>query len=763
MKLGESLEEKVEELNRDDVKFHHLLKKGRNFHPNLKVEDHLQKIEENHFHKNEEEYEDLHLEVVDIPKDEKDKLISNAKVVRIIRFASPADIVCLVSSCETAKEIWYRHRELYSSDADLEHSIQTLLLLEFGAFVQKPEEKLDQTFNRYNHLLSGMVKHKIKRELIEQRVTFMNGLRSEWKVMVSTVKAHKQFKNYSLAKLVGILRSHEDEVTSEGKFVSSIGSLAVVAKGKKVDDDGSESDLSDCELSKADYAMMVSDPMRFAKKNFGCNKNQNWQGSYSSEKVKDESANNSQKEKTKKEKKFVGESGYYCNYFHGKNHLANECMLRRMNEKKEEEDDEAYLLIKLEEIKKKKSVDDVKPALTVQEQDDEFGRVEVWATDSEDGEVHKPTHGRSFVEKGDVSQSNARYCMVTNEVSELRGYATEGVRVFDNFFAPKLVPVQINECEKVINKLHLGCEIGKKIHNMILPFLELKKDEIDADCYKCESIVSSDKVSEAYRIGLEKMESYIQSKYHKNMLKQILDENDKKKIKYYIVQMFDSLNTNLSSESKLDVENTFEFDDNSDMCEISVEDEVDCSEFVKSEPEPTKVLISENSVEFARFSEVKSKVLKEKATVFRELIRDKQFDFEWYINSGCWRHMTGRKEELREFKALKDGGRVKFGNNSLGEIKGLWNDHKWGLYHSQSRIRGRCFIFNSKEQRNKFDAKTDEGIFLGYSLTLKAYQILNKISKGIEETYYVAFDGTYLKKYQKVDSRSEEIFPSKIQ
>ena len=27
-----------------------------------------------------------------------------------------------------------------------------------------------------------------------------------------------------------------------------------------------------------------------------------------------------------------------------------------------------------------------------------------------------------------------------------------------------------------------------------------------------------------------------------------------------------------------------------------------------------------------------------------------------------------------------------------------------------------CFIHNDREQRSKFDAKSDEGIFLGYSL-----------------------------------------------
>lgn len=108
------------------------------------------------------------------------------------------------------------------------------MLLESGVFVQKPKETLDLTFNGYNHLLSRMMKHKIGRELIEQNATFMNGLKPEWKDVVATVKAHEQFKKYSLEKPVGILRSHEDEVTKEGKLVSSMGSLALVAKSKQV-------------------------------------------------------------------------------------------------------------------------------------------------------------------------------------------------------------------------------------------------------------------------------------------------------------------------------------------------------------------------------------------------------------------------------------------------------------------------------------------------------------------------------------------------
>ena len=87
--------------------------------------------------------------------------------MRIIRFPLQPDTFRLMSSCDTAKAIWDRLRELYSTDADLEHSTQTLLLSEFGEFIEKPEETLIATFNRYNHLLSKMTKHGIGRELIE--------------------------------------------------------------------------------------------------------------------------------------------------------------------------------------------------------------------------------------------------------------------------------------------------------------------------------------------------------------------------------------------------------------------------------------------------------------------------------------------------------------------------------------------------------------------------------------------------------------------
>nr|GEX04406.1 retrovirus-related Pol polyprotein from transposon TNT 1-94 [Tanacetum cinerariifolium] len=54
----------------------------------------------------------------------------------------------------------------------------------------------------------------------------------------------------------------------------------------------------------------------------------------------------------------------------------------------------------------------------------------------------------------------------------------------------------------------------------------------------------------------------------------------------------------------------------------------------------------------------------------------------------------------------------------------------------------RClvFIYNHKDHLGKFDAKADDGYFLGYSFVSKAFRVYNTRRQQIEETYHVTFD-----------------------
>nr|GEU45828.1 hypothetical protein [Tanacetum cinerariifolium] len=79
--------------------------------------------------------------------------------------------------------------------------------------------------------------------------------------------------------------------------------------------------------------------------------------------------------------------------------------------------------------------------------------------------------------------------------------------------------------------------------------------------------------------------------------------------------------------------------------------------------------------------------------------------------SGCARHMTGKIAYLLDFKEF-DGGYVTFGGGA----------------HS-GRISG----------KGKFDGKSDEGFFVGYSLSSKAFKVYNTRTKKVEENLHIGF------------------------
>ena len=84
----------------------------------------------------------------------------------------------------------------------------------------------------------------------------------------------------------------------------------------------------------------------------------------------------------------------------------------------------------------------------------------------------------------------------------------------------------------------------------------------------------------------------------------------------------------------------------------------------------------------------------------------------------------------------------------------LWYGHSPNVKHF--KVFG-CNFYILKESRNrKFDAKSDEGIFLGYSTRSKAYKCLNVNTNKVVKSENVKFDEHA--KVQDIDStkKSEE-------
>jgi hypothetical protein len=85
----------------------------------------------------------------------------------------------------------------------------------------------------------------------------------------------------------------------------------------------------------------------------------------------------------------------------------------------------------------------------------------------------------------------------------------------------------------------------------------------------------------------------------------------------------------------------------------------------------------------------------------------------------------------------------------------LWNDRKPSV--SYFKVFGsKCFVLNTKDNLGKFDAKSDEAIFLGYSTTSKAYRIFNKRKMVVEESMNVVFDEVF-KENKTFEMNDEDI------
>ena len=89
----------------------------------------------------------------------------------------------------------------------------------------------------------------------------------------------------------------------------------------------------------------------------------------------------------------------------------------------------------------------------------------------------------------------------------------------------------------------------------------------------------------------------------------------------------------------------------------------------------------------------------------------------------------------------------------------LWKDRKSNVKYF--RIFGSTyFILKDRENVGKFDSRSDEGIFLGYSSTSKAYRVYNKRTMKVMETVNVVIDESLESSSEKgIEELPREIIP----
>ncbi|KAI3496277.1 hypothetical protein L1887_38634 [Cichorium endivia] len=335
------------------------------------------------------------------------KIENDERAMRELRSGLGPDVSHHIADAKSAKEMWDNLKLRFGGDKILHTSKVQEILADFGNFKQEENESLEACYERLSNMIYTLDKYGETRSQQEINIKFLYSLRKEWRPIMLMVKSYENIEKYKLAALYNLLKSHEPDVVGRRSEMVSSGSLALMSKEEQ---DSSDEDVAAYMVDDNGdtVALYAANNRRFKKPFFKNNSGKPFVKNFNktnfnfkpkpemitpkedssksttpkpTEKVTSESI----KEKTEV-KKITGDSGYDCNYCHGKNHFAKDCMLRKQNEKKPQVKDEAYYARKLEEARVKTK------DLALMAADDRQGSYQVWSSDSDDEEVRKPSH-----------------------------------------------------------------------------------------------------------------------------------------------------------------------------------------------------------------------------------------------------------------------------------------------------------------------------------------------------------------------------------
>ncbi|GJY34957.1 retrovirus-related pol polyprotein from transposon TNT 1-94 [Tanacetum coccineum] len=121
----------------------------------------------------------------------------------------------------------------------------------------------------------------------------------------------------------------------------------------------------------------------------------------------------------------------------------------------------------------------------------------------------------------------------------------------------------------------------------------------------------------------------------------------------------------------------------------------------------------------------------------------REFDNEVQFGEFC--NTNGITHNFSAPRTPQSNGVVERKNRTLQEMRKTPYELLRGRKPTLDYFRvfgSKCFILNTKDYLTKFDPKSYEGVFLGYSQNSKAYIILNKHTRKVKESLNVTFDET---------------------
>ena len=120
-----------------------------------------------------------------------------------------------VINCTTSKEVWDTLQTLCEGSEQVRHNKMQLLIQKYEAFHFKSGESVNDTYSRFQKLLNGLKLYGRTYSTEDTNLKFLRSLPKEWKPMTVSLRHSHEFKDYTLDKLYGVLRTYELEIQQD--------------------------------------------------------------------------------------------------------------------------------------------------------------------------------------------------------------------------------------------------------------------------------------------------------------------------------------------------------------------------------------------------------------------------------------------------------------------------------------------------------------------------------------------------------------------
>ena len=114
-----------------------------------------------------------------------------------------------VINCTTSKEVWDTLQTLCEGSEQVRHNKMQLLIQKYEAFRFKFGESVNETYGRFQKLSNGLKLYGRTYSTEDSNLKFLRSLPKEWKSMTVSLRHYHKFKDYTLDKLYGVLRTYE--------------------------------------------------------------------------------------------------------------------------------------------------------------------------------------------------------------------------------------------------------------------------------------------------------------------------------------------------------------------------------------------------------------------------------------------------------------------------------------------------------------------------------------------------------------------------